>query len=62
MQLEVRDLTTAFSESDKRRKNAEAQLSEAQGRITEDVGKIQELTSQNDKMKVISSCCCKVSS
>ena len=45
-------MTKAFQESDKRRKNAEAALSEAQSRITEDTSRIQELSSQNDKMKV----------
>ena len=49
---ELRDMTKAFQESDKRRKNAEAALSEAQSRITEDTSRIQELSTQNDKMKV----------
>ncbi len=49
---ELKDMTRAFQESDKRRKNAEAALSEAQSRITEDTSRIQELSSQNDKMKV----------
>ena len=52
MNNELRDMTKAFQESDKRRKNAEAALSEAQSRITEDTSRIQELSSQNDKMKV----------
>ena len=50
-------MTKAFQESDKRRKNAEAALSEAQSRITEDTSRIQELSSQNDKMKVRESVC-----
>ena len=52
LQLELRDRTTAFQESDKRRKNAEAGLSEAQSRITEDSTRLQDLTSQNERMKV----------
>ena len=42
----------AFSETDKRRKNVEAQFTEAQAHITDDTAKIQELSSQNDRMKV----------
>jgi predicted nucleic acid-binding Zn-ribbon protein len=49
---ELKDMTSAYQESEKRRKNAESALSEAQSRITEDTSRIQELTSQNDKMKV----------
>ena len=54
---ELKDMTKAFQESDKRRKNAEAALSEAQSRITEDTSRIQELSSQNDKMKVRERAC-----
>lgn len=49
---ELKDMTSSFTESDKRRKNAESALSEAQSRISEDTSRIQDLTSQNDKMKV----------
>lgn len=52
LQVELRDMTTAYQESDKRRKNAEAGLSEAQAHITEDTGRLQDLSSQNDRMKV----------
>lgn len=52
MSAELKDMTIAFQESDKRRKNAESALSEAQSRIGEDTSRIQELSSQNEKMKV----------
>ena len=49
---EVKDLTTIYNESDKRRKQAESQLSEAQSRIAEDNAKLQELTKDNERLKV----------
>ena len=52
LSMDLKDMTTSFQESDKRRKNAEAALSEAQSRIGEDTSRIQELTSQNEKQKV----------
>ena len=52
LQLDLRDLRAAFAEGDKRRKTAEAQLSESQAKNTEDTAKIQDITSQNDKLKV----------
>ena len=52
LQLDLRDLRAAFAEGDKRRKTAEAQLSESQAKNTEDTGKIQDIASQNDKLKV----------
>ena len=52
MAAELKDLTHAYQESDKRRKNAESALSEAQSRISEDTSRTQELSSQNDRMKV----------
>ena len=50
---DLKDTTVLYQETDKRRKAAEAALSEAQSRIGEDTSRIQELTSQNDKMKVL---------
>ena len=50
--LEIRDLKSAHAESEKRRKAAEAQLSETQAKSSDDVAKIQELSVQNDKHKV----------
>ena len=52
LQLDLRDLRAAFAEGDKRRKTAEAQLSESQAKNTDDAAKIQDITSQNDKLKV----------
>ena len=52
LKLDIRDLRAAFAEGDKRRKTTEAQLSELQAKNTEDVAKIQDYTSQNDKLKV----------
>lgn len=52
LSTDLKDMTTAFQESDKRRKNAESALSEAQSRIGEDTSRIQDLNSQNNKMKV----------
>lgn len=49
---ELKDVSTAYQESEKRRKNAESALSEAQSRISEDTSRIQDFTSQSDKMKV----------
>ena len=54
LHVDLRDMTNAHQESEKRRKNAEAQLSEAQARVTEDTAKLQELNAQNDRMKVSS--------
>ncbi|CAI8034560.1 Myosin-10 [Geodia barretti] len=51
LQLDLRDLRAAFAEGDKRRKTAEAQLSESQAKNTDDAAKIQDITSQNDKLK-----------
>ena len=52
IKLDIRDLRAAFTEGDKRRKTAEAQLSELQAKNNEDVGKMQDMASQNDKQKV----------
>jgi len=52
LRSDLRDMTTAYQESEKRRKNAESALSEAQSRIGEDTSRIQDLTSQTEKMKV----------
>ena len=52
LQLDLRDIRAAYAEGDKRRKTAEAQLSESQAKNTEDTGKIQDITAQNDKLKV----------
>ena len=52
LSADLKDVTTAYQESEKRRKNAESALSEAQSRISEDTSRLQELSSQNDKMKV----------
>ncbi len=52
MEQDLHEMTTAYQESDKRRKNTESALSEAQSRITEDTSKIQELSSQNTRMSV----------
>ena len=52
LQLDLRDLRVAFAENDKRRKTAEAQLSESQAKNTEDTGKMQDIVAQNDKQKV----------
>ena len=52
MAADLKDLQAAFSETDKRRKNVEAQFTEAQAHITEDSAKLQDLSAQNDKMKV----------
>ena len=49
---EVKDLTATYNESDKRRKQAEAQLSEALSHIAEDNAKLQELGKENDRLKV----------
>ena len=52
LHLDLRDLRAAYAEGDKRRKTAEAQLTESQAKNTDDTAKIQDLTAQNDKMKV----------
>jgi len=52
MKAELKDMAHAYQESDKRRKNAESALSEAQSRISDDTSRIQELSSQNDRIKV----------
>lgn len=49
---DLKDSNAALAESEKRRRGVEAQLSESQSRIAEDTAKIQDLTSQNDRMKV----------
>lgn len=49
---DLKDTASSLAESEKRRRNVEAQLSEAQSHISEDTAKIQELSSQNDRMKV----------
>ena len=49
---DLKDANAAHAESEKRRRGVEAQLSESQSRIAEDTAKIQDLTSQNDRMKV----------
>ena len=56
LQGDLKDMTSSFQESDKRRKNAESALSEAQSRISEDTSCLQELGSLNDKMKVREGC------
>lgn len=50
--LDLRELQSTFTESEKRRKSAEAQLSESQAKNSDNSAKIQELSSQNDKLKV----------
>ena len=52
LQLDLREIRAAFGEGDKRRKTAEAQLSESQAKNTEDTAKIQDIVAQNDKLRV----------
>lgn len=52
LQKEVKEIHAAFTEGDKRRKMAEAALSESQAKNTDDTAKIQDLSSHNDKLKV----------
>ena len=52
LQADLKDMTTSYQESEKRRKNTESALSEAQSRISEDTSRLQDLSSQNDRMKV----------
>ena len=51
---DLKDANAALAESEKRRRGVEAQMSEAQSRIAEDTARLQDLTSQNDRMKVSS--------
>ena len=52
LQKEVKEIRAAFGEGDKRRKMAEAALSESQAKNTDDTAKIQDLSAHNDKLKV----------
>lgn len=52
LSADLKDTASSLAESEKRRRAVESQLSEAQSHVAEDTAKIQELTSQNDKMKV----------
>ena len=56
LQLDLREIRSAYAEGDKRRKTAEAQLSESQAKNTDDTAKIQDISAQNDKLRVCVQC------
>ena len=51
---DLKDSQTSLTESEKRRRNVESQLSEAQSHIAEDTAKIQEIVNDNGRLKVSS--------
>ena len=48
----VHEIRAAYAETDKRRKTAEAQLSESQAKLNDESGRAQDLSAQNEKQKV----------
>ena len=49
---DLKDTSTSLAESEKRRRGVESQLSEAQSQIAEVTARVQELTNENDRLKV----------
>ena len=53
MEDEIRDLVTARSDLEKKKKAFESQVMELQARVTEDHNRISELQAVNSKLQVI---------
>ncbi len=49
---DLKDNQSLLSESEKRRRTVESQLSEAQSHIAEDTAKLQEISNENERLKV----------